>query len=146
MRPFLLVAPLLVGCYVYQPVADVSPAPGQRVRLTLTDSGTANLAAELGPSTELLSGRLLSDSTGGYLVSVSGTQKRGGVETGWKGEQVIVPQPYVARFEQRRFSRTRTILMGVATVAAGFVVRQAFWGPGIGGFGGGGPGGGPGPR
>jgi hypothetical protein len=145
-RLVLLVGPLLMGCYVYQPVADVRPAAGQRVRLRLTDSGTANLAAQLGPSTENLSGRLLGDSTNGYLVSVLGTQKRGGVETGWNGEQVIIPQPYVAVFEQRRFSRTRTVLMGVATVMASLALREVFWGAGIGAFGGGGPGGGPGRR
>jgi hypothetical protein len=115
------------------------------VRLALTDSGAVGLAAQLGPATEEVSGRLVRDSAGAYVLSVLGTRRRGGIETDWRGEYVAVPRAFVARAEARRFSRRRTALAGVALVAATLGARAAFWGPG-GVFGGAPPGGGQGPR
>jgi hypothetical protein len=142
---FVLLTALFSGCYIYHPVPETDPPPGERVRLTLTDSGTANLAAQVGRATEAVSGDLLGDSAGNYLVAVRSTRMRGGTEIDWRGEQVAVPRPLVASVEQRRFSRTRTVVMSVAVVVAALAVREAFWGPG-GVFGGAPPGGGPGPR
>lgn len=146
LRRSTVVLPLLLaGCYVYRPVTGTIPPTGDRVRLTLTDAGTANLAAQLGPSTTELSGRVVQDSADAYLVSVLGTRARSGVEAGWRGEQVTVPRSLVASLEQRRFSRTRTVLMSVGAIVAVLAAREAFWGPG-GVFGGAPPGSGPGPR
>jgi hypothetical protein len=115
------------------------------VRLTLTDSGAVSLASQLGPATEEVSGRVLTDSTGAYVVSVHGTRRRDGVESDWKGERVTVPRILVARAEERRFSGKRTMLASLAIIAAAIAAREAFWGPG-GVFGGAPPGGGPPPR
>ena len=141
----LLLIPLLAACYVYTPVTGTVPATADRVRLTLTDAGTADLAAQLGPSTVELSGRLVQDSADTYLISVLGTRARSGIEAGWRGEQVTVPRSLVAHVEQRHFSRTRTVLMSLGTIVAILGAREAFWGPG-GVFGGAPPGSGPGPR
>jgi hypothetical protein len=141
----LVFVPLLAGCYVYRPVTDAAPIARDRVRLTLTDSGAVSLAAQLGPATEEVQGRVVTDSGGAYVVSVLGTRRRGGPETDWKGEQVVVPRILVARAEERRFSRTRTLLASLAVVAVTIGAREAFWGPG-GVFGGAPPGGGPPPR
>ena len=126
-------------------MTSAAPPTGERVRLTLTDAGTADLAAQLGPSTVELSGRLVRDSDEAYLVSVLGTRARSGVEAGWRGEQVTVPRSLVAQAEQRHFSRTRTVLMSIGTVVAILAAREAFWGPG-GIFGGAPPGQGGPPR
>jgi hypothetical protein len=141
----MLLLPLLAGCYVYGPVGGQSPATRDRVRLTLTDSGALSLASQLGPATEEVQGRVVTDSGGAYVVSVLGTRRRGGVETDWKGEQVMVPRIFIASAQERRFSRTRTLLASLALVAVTIGAREAFWGPG-GVFGGAPPGGGPPPR
>jgi hypothetical protein len=141
----LVLLPLLAGCYVYRPVGGTSPVGSNRVRLTLTDSGAVTLASQLGPATEQVSGRVLSDSDGAYVLSVLETKRRGGTEADWKGEQVTVPRILVARAEERRFSRKRTLLASLALVAVTIGAREAFWGPG-GVFGGAPPGGGPPPR
>lgn len=141
----VLLAPLVAGCYVYRPVTESAPIARDRVRLTLTDSGAVSLASQLGPATEEVQGRVVTDSGGAYVVSVRGTRRRGGAETDWKGEQVTVPRILVARAEERRFSRTRTLLASLALVAVTIGAREAFWGPG-GVFGGAPPGPGPGPR
>jgi hypothetical protein len=146
LRRSTLVLPLLLaGCYVYRPMTATFSPTADRVRLTLTDAGTANLAAQLGPSTVELSGRLVHDSADAYLVSVLGTRARSGIEAGWRGEQVSVPRSLVAHAEERHFSRTRTVLVSLGAVVAVLAAREAFWGPG-GVFGGAPPGSGPGPR
>jgi predicted alpha/beta hydrolase len=138
-------AALLSACYVYRPVTADLPAGADRVRLTLTDSGAVSLAAHLGPATEEVSGLVVGDSAGAYVLSVLATRRRGGAETDWKGERVIVPRLLVARAEERRFSRTRTAIASLGLVAAVVAAREIFWGPG-GVFGGAPPGGGPRPQ
>jgi hypothetical protein len=141
----LVLIPLLAGCYVYRPVTGTLPETSDRIRFALTDSGTALLAAQLGPSTVELSGRLIGSSGDSYVVSVLETRARNGIEADWRGEQVMIHRSFVAHADQRRFSRSRTVLMGVGTVVVALGARAAFWGPGK-VFGGGGPGPGPGPR
>jgi hypothetical protein len=101
-----------------------------------------SLASQLGPATEEVQGRVVTDSGGAYVVTVLGTRRRDGVESDWKGERVVVPRILVARAEERRFSRTRTLLASLAVVAVTIGAREAFWGPG-GVFGGAPPSGGP---
>jgi predicted alpha/beta hydrolase len=141
----LLLFPLLVACYVYRPVTEMTPVGKDRVRLTLTDSGAVSLASQLGPATEEVQGRVVADSAGAYVMSVLATRRRGGAETDWSGEQVAVPRIFVAHAQERRFSRQRTILASLGLAAAAIVAREAFWGPG-GVFAGAPPGGSPGPR
>jgi hypothetical protein len=141
----LLLVPLFVGCYSYRPISSGAPVGRDRVRLTLTDSGAVTLASQLGPATEEVSGRVVGDSAGAYVVSVLGTRRRGGAETDWKGEQVAIPRVLVARAEERLFSRKRTALAALGLVAAAVGAHAAFWGPG-GVFAGAPPGGTPGPR
>ena len=145
IRALVFLLPFAGGCYVYRPVGAADAIGRDRVRLTLTDSGAVVLAAQLGPSTEEVSGRMVQDSGGVYVLSVLGTRRRGGAETDWQGERVSVPRPLVARAEERRFSRRRTVLASVGVIVAALVAREAFWGPG-GVFAGGPPGGGPTPR
>lgn len=144
-RLVLLALPVVAGCYVYRPAPVTAPPIGAEVRLTLTDLGTANMAAQVGPSTEALAGKLVDDSAGHYLVSLLGTRQRSGIEVGWRGERVSVPSTLVARVEERRFSRKRTVLMTIGLVAGTFLAREAFWGPG-GFWGSAGPGRGPVPQ
>jgi hypothetical protein len=145
IRCLLVALPVFTGCYTYKPVVGAPPTPRERIRLTLSDSGAVSLASQLGPATEEVSGRLTADSGGAYLLSVLATRRRGGLEIDWRGEQVAVPRVFVARAEQRRFSRARTVLASVGLVVAAAAAREAFWGPG-GAFGGAPPGGGPAPR
>ena len=145
LRYTFLLVPLLAGCYQYEPVLTTSSPIGQPVRLTLTDAGSVNLAAELGPSVEAVGGKLLDDSGNAYLLALSESRKRNGLEIDWRGEQVSIPKSLTAGIQQRQFSRTRTGFLSAGVVAALVVLERAFWGPG-GVFGGGPPGGGTGPK
>jgi len=135
----------MAGCYSYRPVSAHDSRLGRRVRVTLTDAGTADLAAHLGPSTMTVSGLVVENAGEAYLISVLGTRTRSGREIDWAGEQVSIPRPLIRELEQRSFSRTRTVVATIGLAAAAAVVRQIFWGPG-GTFSGAPPGGNPGPR
>ena len=144
LRKFFLLVPVLAACYEYQPVV-ASPPIGQPVRLTLTDAGTANLAAELGPAVEAVAGKLMGDSANAYLVALSESRKRNGIEMDWRGEQVSISKSLVANFQQRQFSPTRTAVLSAGVVSALVILQRAFWGP-TGAFGSGPPGGGTGAK
>lgn len=145
LRHILFVVPLVAGCYEYEPVVTTSSPIGQPVRLTLTDAGSVNLAAELGPSVEAVGGKLLDDSGNTYLVALSESRKRNGMEIDWRGEQVSISKSLVANIQRRQFSPTRTGFLSAGVITALVVLERAFWGPG-GVFGGGPPGGGGGPK
>ncbi|MFL5552562.1 MAG: hypothetical protein ACJ78R_04595 [Gemmatimonadaceae bacterium] len=145
LRNIFFLGLLLTGCYEYEPVRTSSPPIGQPVRVTLTEAGSVNLAAELGPSVETVGGRLLGDSANTYLVALSESRKRNGMEMDWRGEQVSISKSLVADIQQRQFSRTRTAFLSAGVVTALVVLERAFWGPG-GVFGGGPAGPGPGPK
>ncbi len=134
-----LLIPFFVGCYVYKPVGTSAPPAGQQLRFTLTDAGTANLASQLGPSVVAVSGRLMQENPDGYVISVVETQKRNGIEQSWLGEQVEINKPVIATVHRREFSRSRTALVTVGTIAGMIAARAALWGPG-GVFGGANPG------
>jgi hypothetical protein len=136
---------LLAGCYVYEPVTTASTPTGRPVRLTLTDAGTTNLASELGPSVEAVGGKLIGNTSDAYVLALSDSRKRNGVEIDWRGEQVSISKSLVATIQQRQFSRTRTTFVTVGLIAALLVARQTLWGPG-GVFGSAPPGPGPGPQ
>ena len=135
----------LTGCYAYRPATTDALRSGQRVQLILSEAGTRDLAATLGPSTSTVSGRIVADSAGALLVSVRGTRTLTDREADWAGEHVLIPRPLIAELQQRQFSRSRTAVAAIVAVAAGLLAREAFVGPGS-AFGGSGPGGIPGHR
>ncbi|HEY4733121.1 MAG TPA: hypothetical protein VIH53_01090 [Gemmatimonadaceae bacterium] len=141
----LFLVPLVAGCYQYQPVTTASTPTGAPVRLTLTDAGSAQMAPALGPSVEEVGGKLLTDSADAYVVALSESRRRNGVEMDWRGEQVSISKSLVASIQLRQFSPTKTGFLTAGFIAALVVLERSFWGPG-GVFGGGPPGPGPTPK
>lgn len=127
----------LCGCYGY-----VAPRPGlslagSEAQLQLSDSGAVVLASKIGPSAEAITGRIVIDSVPGYVVSVASVRQRGGGETLWHGEHVLVDRTLVTHAGTRRFSPSRTAFFsGIVSVGL-LAARQAFLGHGSGGGGGG---------
>jgi hypothetical protein len=81
------------------------------------------------------------DSSGTIVLSMTGSRKRDGLESDWKGERVAVPRALVANVTERRFSRARTALFSGALAVALVSMRQAFGGSGASSPGSGLPGG-----
>jgi hypothetical protein len=120
-RPFIALSVLLgTACYEYLPARSSTSLLGQRVQLSLTDSGTVAMASRVGPSVDAIEGNLLADSAGAYVLGVTLTRARSGVETDWREERVAVPHALVASFAERRFSRSRSTFAG-ALMSAGLV-------------------------
>ena len=127
----------LCGCYGYLAPRPGSSLVGSEAQLRLSDSGAVVLASKIGPSAESITGRIVTDSAQGYVVSVVSVRQRDGGETLWHGEHVLVDRALVTEAGTRRFSPSRTAFFsGVLSVGL-LAARQAFLGRGSGGGGGG---------
>jgi len=146
LRVTLLLTAVLpqLGCYNYTPLRRSSLAPASYLALTLTESGSEELARYLGPNALVVRGRYVAATDRGLALSVESVEARRGDIARWAGETVVVPGEFVRQIEQRQVSRSKMVLLAGAAVA-GLVVTYEAFGPGsLGGLpGGGGPGPGP---
>lgn len=145
MRGYVVVAAacLTATCYSYAPLTTPSPEAGTHLAVTLTDSGSAQLARYLGPTVRVVRGRYLSNGEPGMQLSVSSVQLYRGDVLSWAGETVIVPSGAVASLETRRLAKGRSALAAGLGVAGVVLVAGAFTLAGDGSFlgiGGGSPG------
>lgn len=136
---------LQVGCYNYLPLRRSNLVPSSYLAVTLTESGSDELARYLGPNPLVLRGRYLAATDGGLAISVESVESRRGDLAHWAGETVVVPGEFVRQVEQRTVSPSKTVLLAGAAVA-GFVIASQAFGPASGGALSGGGGGGPSPH
>ena len=127
----------LCGCYGYVAPPHGSSLVGREAQLWLSDSGAVMLASKIGPSAESITGRVVTDSASGYVVSLASVRQRDGDETLWHGEQVLVDRTLITEAGTRRFSPSRTALFSGILSAGLVAARLAFGGHGSGGGGGG---------
>ncbi len=116
------------GCYRYAAIEGVAPRSGERVRVELTDQGTAELARLLGPGPVAIAGRVLTADDGELTLGVQAVAFRRREEQFWVGERLSIPRPLIARVERRTLSRTRTALTTVASLVAAVLVVDFFTG------------------
>jgi len=138
--PFCLTLLFSAGCYYYQPLSAPAPEPGTYLQVMLTDSGTSHFWSYLGPDVGDLRGRVLTADTQAIGLSVESVDLRHGQVLGWKGETVSLGREFVARLDERRLSKTRTLLTTVGAVVAFVGALTAYNNLGIGSKGGGGGG------
>ncbi|HLZ45636.1 MAG TPA: hypothetical protein VKQ05_08150 [Gemmatimonadales bacterium] len=113
-------APLLAACYTYTPLTTVQPAPGTNLSLLLSDEGRMQTARQIGPYTMRIEGQLLSSTPADYVLAVTDVVDIRGARSKWTGESVPLPRTYVAMAYEKRFSRSKTIVLASA-VTAGIV-------------------------
>jgi len=133
------VALLQVGCYNYLPLRRSGLVPSSYLAVTLTETGSEELARYLGPNPFVVRGRYLSATERGLAISVQSVESRRGDLAHWAGETVVVPGEFVRQVEQRAASPSKTVLLAGVAVA-GFVIASQAFGPGSGGALGGGSG------
>ncbi len=136
---------LQVGCYNYLPLSRSHLVPSTYLAVTLTESGSDELAPYIGPDVLVVRGRLLSTTEGRLALSVAAVENRRGNISEWKGESVVIPGEFVRSVEERRVARSKTVLLAGASVA-GFLITYAAFGPGATGTDPMGSGAGPSPR
>jgi len=112
--------PLLAGCYTYTPVATVQPAPGTNLSLVLSDEGRMQSMRQVGPYAMRIEGELLQATPADFVLAVSDVVDIRGTHSKWTGESVSLPRSYVMMTYEKRFSRSRTVLL--ATAVAGGIV------------------------
>ena len=115
---------LLAGCYSLQPVRGVDPEVGSRIAIDVNDVGRVGLGQSIGPEIAQVEGKLIEKDTASYLMALSSVRMLRGEEQPWTGEQVRVKKEYFGPTYQRRFSKGRSIALGVASVG-GFVLFLA---------------------
>jgi hypothetical protein len=118
----LVVMGLNTACYVDKPLAT-TPTAGQNVSLLVSDQGRVSLGPQLGAGVHVVEGRLASVEGDDFLVNVSRVRPLKGPPSNWTGEQVRIRRGDVAVFQERRISKSRSLL--VAGIAAGAVVLFA---------------------
>ncbi len=120
---------LAPGCYSYQNMAGREPVPRTEISVTLTDSGSVALAAEVGPRVRTLKGKVLEVTPDIIRLEMIETTDFRGMESLWRGEPVSVPRRLTASMDQRQFSLWRTVVTaagGVAlVVVAGVAIGEA---------------------
>jgi hypothetical protein len=133
----LILVVLVAGCYSYHPLEDPAPASGTQVAADLTDTGSLELASQVGPGVMSLRGEVVESNHDALLLALTSVLGRNEQEIFWRGEQVKVPLTVVMRVQQRRFAPGKTILFGGAVLGGLLAAVKAFEGNGN-------PGGGPG--
>lgn len=108
----------LAGCYTLEPVRGTSPALGSQVALDVNDAGRVALGGTMGPTVSQVEGRLIERDSSHYLVAVSGVQLLQGGEQVWSGERIRLNPEFVTGVYERRFSKSRTAVMGAGAVGA----------------------------
>jgi hypothetical protein len=113
------------ACYSYAPVRS-TPQPGAQVALEITDQGRVALNDKIGPGVVRLEGTLAGVEGDELLVDASAVRQFRGYISDLGGVRVRLPQRYVTRMDERRFSRTRTLMVagGVVAVVVGFFAAK----------------------
>jgi len=136
---------LQVGCYNYLPLRRSTLVPSSHLAVTLTETGSDEMARYLGPNPLVIRGRYVAATERGLALSVESVESRRGDLAHWAGETVVVPGEFVRQVEQRTVSPSKTVLLAGAAVA-GFVIASQAFGPASAGALGGGGGSGPSPH
>jgi len=134
---------LTTACQTYTPVPAQGVAPGGRVRVRLTERGSADITPSVGPSARTIDGTVTSISDSAVVLSVTDLTRYNGQEEPWRGESVTVPRAGVADITVPKLSRSRSLLFAGGIILGAVAIGSALGGTGtdIGKSGPGGPGG-----
>jgi hypothetical protein len=122
------------ACYTYKPLFSSAPQAGQRLALEISDQGRVRLGDQLGAGVLRIEGTLNAIEGNEYVISVTRVRYISGTSSNWGGERVRLLADAVARVEERKFSKARTMLAvgSVVVAAALFVVSRDLLGFGQG--------------
>lgn len=126
------------ACYNYSAMQARGVTPASYIAVTLTETGSDELARYLGPEALVVRGRYLGPRDYGLFLSVESVESRRGIITRWAGETVAVPSEFVRAVEERHTSASKVVLLTGAAVGGLVVAFRAFGEAGSGGTGRGG--------
>jgi hypothetical protein len=121
----------LGACYTYQPLSAPEPEVGTRVSVQLTDDGSRELWGRIGPNVLHVEGDVVGADSAVLDLSVRQVENQRGIQSDWKGEQVMVPRRLIAGVQQRRLSVGGTGLLGGLAVVTMYALYRALGGGGL---------------
>lgn len=107
---------ILMGCYALQPLSGATPESGQILAFDLNDAGRVGLGEALGPELARVEGALLAQRDDHYVIAMRSVRRLDGRVQVWSGERVEIKKEHIRGSFERRFSRGRTIALGVVGV------------------------------
>jgi len=128
----LLAVPALGACYTYQPLAG-PVAPGMRVRAHLTTEGAVRQSEITGEPRRVMDGTVEAVENGSVTIEIHFGRNVGGFTRGGEGltQSVQIPRDQLEGLDERRLSKSRTVLLalGIGTTV-GVALQQAIAGGG----------------
>jgi len=124
----LATATAVPGCYQYVPVSPASPDPGSVIRVDVDDEAATALTSVLGPGVLRVNGRLLDRTDESVSILVESYQTSRSGELSGLGDPVSLPIHQITHVEQKRLSRGRSLLLGVAFVGGALAMTEIFAG------------------
>lgn len=129
------------GCHTFLPIQESVPEQGLIVGVVLNDRGRVLVGERLGETVDRVDGVLTASSETSITLSVTRTRSLRGTHAVWTGESVVIPREGIRGFQERQFSRGRSVLLSVAIVV-GVALVAGLVSLAVGGFGRGDGGGG----
>jgi hypothetical protein len=123
------------SCYRFTPIEGAAPAPGQEVRLSLSDEGSVRMAPLIGPRIGAIDGRTMESTDTEFVVAVEAVVAQGGRSMVWNMERLTVPRSAVSSIRTRSLDRKKTWIVAGLSVIGALALGDAFgMGTGFGGF------------
>ena len=136
-RALTLLSLVLVAssCYRFTPIEGATPAPGQEVRLSLSDEGSVRMAPLIGPRIEAIDGRIVQTTDTALVIAVAAAVTQGGRAMTWSMERLTVPRSAVSSIRTRTLDRRKSWIVAGLGVVGAIALGEAFGlGSGFGGF------------
>jgi hypothetical protein len=116
----LATAPLLLmnACYAFIPTTSTTLAAPTPVSVHLTLGGTVALQSTLGAGVNELDGTVVRSTPDTLVIEVESMYTIGRQKFGSSGTTASLPRPYIEEVKVRTFSRKRSVLMALASLAA----------------------------
>ena len=118
----------MTACYSTVPLQTGRPAAGTTLVVSLNDRGSDSLARLVGPGIVSLRGDVVSSDSAVISLAMSVVTDRRGVETFWTNEVVALRPDYAEMIQERKLSRSRSILAGIGIAVGLFAVSDAIAG------------------
>src|SRR4051812_10259132 len=107
---------LACGCYTYRPLPTGEPVVGTHVAAGLTTDGSRGLSDSAGPDVAQVEGRVVHVDATSVVLAVSHVESIRGVQTGWRGERLVIPRLAVGSWQEKHLSPGGTGLLGSIAV------------------------------
>ncbi|HJP86770.1 MAG TPA: hypothetical protein VJ852_12310 [Gemmatimonadaceae bacterium] len=114
-----------VSCQRYVPIELQPKAVGTNIRVSLNEGAASTSFAPIGSRIHQAEGKLLLATDSTLAIGVSAVMRTNGIEDAWNGDTVVFERSQVVDVEQRRISRSRTLLSLAALVAGGILAHQS---------------------